>query len=202
MGMTPVRNSLTVDAPQDGLSIEQFLAFTESRPDEERWELIEGVPVMNPSPVRKHQRIAGNIDALLLAEKDRLGASWLPMLGVGTVVPASPNSLPRPDVYVQESGEADDSHITDDASVIFELLSRSNRGSDRDWRHKVHSSVPNCQHYVTIATKSVRVTVHDRSSNWEARVIVGRSANLDLPALGASLRLADIYRWTPLATSA
>ena len=202
MGMTPVRDSETVDAPQDGLSIEQFLAFTESRPDEEWWELIEGVPVMNPSPVRKHQLITSNVVNRLMIEKDRLGATWLPMLGVGTVVPASPNSLPRPDVYVQESGEVDDSHTTDDAIVIFEVLSRSNRRSDRDWRHKVYSSVPNCQHYVTIATQSVRVTVHDRSSNWEERVIVGLSANLALPALGVSLRLADIYRWTPLATSA
>ncbi len=202
MGMTPVRSRPSVDNPGMGLTIDQFLAFSESRPDEERWELIEGVPVMNPSPVRKHQLIASNIVNRLMIEKDQLGASWLPMLGVGTVVPASPNSLPRPDVYVQESGEADDSHITDDAIVIFEVLSRSNRRPDREWRHKVYSSIPNCQHYVTIATKSVRVTVHDQSSNWVERVIVGLDASLALPALGVSVRLADIYRWTPLATSA
>ena len=189
-------------ASESGLSVEQFLAFTESRPDEERWELIEGVPIMNASPVRKHQLIASNIVNRLLMEKERLGASWLPMLGVGTVVPASPNSLPRPDVYVQESGLADDSHVTEDAIVIFEVLSRSNRRADREWRHRVYSSVPNCQHYVTISTKSVRVTVHDRTSKWAERVIVGLDASLDLPALGVSLRLADIYRWTPLAASA
>ena len=195
------KSAAKLPPPESGLTIEQFLSFTQSRPDEENWELIEGVPVMNPSPVRKHQRIAGNIDALLIAEKERLGAAWLPMLGVGTVVPASPNSLPRPDVYVQEHGHADDSHVTDDAIVIFEVLSRSNRKSDREWRHRVFSSVPNCKHNVTVSTKSVRVTVHDRSNGWAERVLVGLAATLELAALGVSLRLSDIYRWTPLGVA-
>ncbi len=185
--------------PSSGLSIEQFLAFTESRPNEERWELIEGGPVKNASLTRMHQLIAGNIVGVLLREKERLDAAWLPMLGVGTVVPASPNSLPRPDVYVQEGGLADFSHTTDDALVIFEVLSRSNRKVDREWRHRVYASVPNCRHYVTVSTKSVRVTVHDRDTAWAERTIVGVTAAFDLPALGVSLRLADIYRWTPLA---
>jgi len=30
-------------APQQQMTIEEFLAFTDTRPDEERWELIEGV---------------------------------------------------------------------------------------------------------------------------------------------------------------
>lgn len=37
-----------------GLTIEEFLAFTRKRPDGERWELIEGQPVLNPSPVTLH----------------------------------------------------------------------------------------------------------------------------------------------------
>ena len=32
------------------MTVEDFLAFTRSRPDEERWELIEGRPVMQASP--------------------------------------------------------------------------------------------------------------------------------------------------------
>ena len=42
-------------APEDQLTIEEFLAFTDTRPDGERWELIEGVAIMNPSPVEFHQ---------------------------------------------------------------------------------------------------------------------------------------------------
>jgi hypothetical protein len=37
------------------MTIEEFLAFTDTRPQEERWVLIEGVPVMNASPVGHRQ---------------------------------------------------------------------------------------------------------------------------------------------------
>jgi hypothetical protein len=41
-----------------------------SRPDEEHWELIEGVPMMMAAPNRRHQRIASNhaADELVLPE--------------------------------------------------------------------------------------------------------------------------------------
>ncbi len=69
------------------MTIEEFLAFTETRPEEERWELIEGVAVLNPSPVDHHQVVVANIGTCLMAHKQRTGASWLPMPGVGTRVP-------------------------------------------------------------------------------------------------------------------
>lgn len=190
----PARRSL---APENQMTIEEFLAFAETRPQEERWELIEGAPVLNPSPVRMHQLIAGNIAAFLLGEKERVGAQWLPMLGVGTEVPISPQSLPKPDVYVQEDGEADMSHVTGDAIVIFEILSRSNSKADQAWRWRVYSSVPNCRHYVTVSLKAAEVTVYDHATQWAARTMTGLASNADLPAIGVSLPLARIYRWTP-----
>ena len=39
-----------------GLSIETFRAFYESRPDEEHWELIEGVAMMMAPATKAHQR--------------------------------------------------------------------------------------------------------------------------------------------------
>jgi len=29
---------------------EEFFAFLETRPDGEKWELIDGVPILNPTP--------------------------------------------------------------------------------------------------------------------------------------------------------
>ena len=58
-------------APEQQMTIEEFLAFTDTRPEEERWELIEGVPVLNPSPIDYHQMIVSNIVAYLIAHKRR-----------------------------------------------------------------------------------------------------------------------------------
>ena len=183
--------------PHDQMTIREFLAFTKSRPDEERWELIEGVPVLNASPVNVHQIIVLNISNVLMNGKARTGALWVPSLGIGTLVPISPRSLPQPDLFVQE-GPATWEHTTGDALVIFEVLSRSNTKADRDWRRRVYASVPNCQHYVTVSMKSPEVTAFDRATDWKPRPLKGLTASLDLAALGLGIPLADIYRYTPL----
>jgi len=184
-------------APEQQLTIEEFLAFADTRPQEERWELIEGVAVMNPSPVEHHQMIVSNIVAHLIAHKLRTGAPWFPMVGVGTRVPVSPRSLPQPDVFVKQ-GTATDRPVTDDALVLFEVLSKSNTKADQTWRRKVYASVPNCQHYVTVSLKAVEVVVHDRSDNWQRRDMTRLEQALELPAIGVAIPVADIYRWTPL----
>ncbi len=40
------------------MTIEEFYAFTDGRPDNEKWELIDGEPVLHASPSPFHQRIA------------------------------------------------------------------------------------------------------------------------------------------------
>src|SRR5260221_6672766 len=57
------------------LSLELFRGFLEGRPDEERWELIDGVAVMMAPPTLSHQRIASNLQRLLTDALDRRDAT-------------------------------------------------------------------------------------------------------------------------------
>ena len=186
--------------PDEQMTIDEFLAFADTRPREERWELIEGVPVLNPSPVQIHQLVAANIVSFLLQHKERTGAAWVPLLGVGMHVPVSPNSLPQPDVYVQ-AGAALDTPVTDDALVIFEVLSKSNTKADQAWRRRVYASVPICQHYVPVSLKASVVQAFDRATGWRERRLTSLDDSLELPALAVSMPLRAIYRWTPLGGS-
>ena len=184
-------------AEADQMTVEEFLAFYDSRPDGERWELIEGQPFMSPSPTEWHQVIAGNLIMTLGTNKLSTGASWVPMLGIGTRVPVSPNSLPQPDVFVK-SGAPSGASVTDDALIIFEVLSKSNTKSDQAWRKRVYASVPNCQHYVTISTKTQEATRYDRADGWLGETMAGPKTILSLPAIDVKIPLSDIYRWTSI----
>lgn len=184
-------------AEADQMTIEEFLAFTEARPDGERWELIEGMAVMNPSPTDWHQLICLNIARALIAAKDASDARWMPLLGIGTRVPVSPRSLPQPDIFVKE-GRLEGTSITDDALVIFEVLSRSNTKADQAWRRHVYASVPNCQHYVTVSTKEARVVRYDRADGWAGETMEGLEDTLAIAAIRVEMKLRDSYRWTPI----
>jgi Uma2 family endonuclease len=120
-------------------------------------------------------------------------------MGVGTRVPLSPNSLPQPDLQVKQ-GPPTDRSVTGDSLVLFEVLSRSNTRADQAWRRRVYASVPNCQHYVTVAQGKVEVTRYDRADGWSGTTLTGLGDKLNLLALGVgvAIPLAEIYRWTPL----
>jgi len=185
-------------APEEMMTIEEFLAFTDTRPDDERWELIEGAPIMQASPTDIHQTIAGNISAVLCAEKRRLQAPWHALLGIGTRVPISPKSLPLPDVMVKEHPATGDC-VSDDGLALFEVFAKSSTKADRRWRLGVYRSVPNCQRYVTAEQTFVRVVRYDRATDWKPVPLESLEQQLDLPALGAVVPLAEIYWDTPLA---
>jgi hypothetical protein len=106
-------------------------------------------------------------------------------------------SLPQPDIMVLER-PATSEPVSDEALVLFEVLSPSNRKGDQAWRRKVYASVPNCQHYVTVSLEAVEVIAYDRASRWNGRSLTTLAEALALPALGLSIPVADIYRWTPL----
>jgi hypothetical protein len=60
--------------PEQQMTIAEFLALKASRPDGERWELIEGAAVLSPSPVQIHQMVVTNISSFPLAHKERTEA--------------------------------------------------------------------------------------------------------------------------------
>ena len=118
-------------APEQQLTIEEFLAFTDTRPDEERWELIEGVAVLNPSPVEHHQ--IGSREHCHVPD-DAQAANRCELAG------DAGRGHPRSDLAAQPaaagrlregSGATTDLPVTEDALVLFEVLSRSNTKADQ-----------------------------------------------------------------------
>ena len=80
------------------MTVEEFYAFTDTRPDEEKWELIGGELVLNAAPSRMHQWIIRNVVLALGFRERELNAPWavLPELGVRV----SDKDRPEPDVLV------------------------------------------------------------------------------------------------------
>ena len=59
-------NVNTPSQPFSGtMDVDEFMAFLETRPDNEHWELIEGVAVMMAPPSYAQRRIAHNLSELL-----------------------------------------------------------------------------------------------------------------------------------------
>ena len=80
------------------MTVEEFYAFTDTRPDEEKWELIDGEPVLNASPSPLHQWIVGNLIVALGGRARGSHAEWAVLPGLGVRV--SDINRPEPDVLI------------------------------------------------------------------------------------------------------
>lgn len=172
------------------LTADEFYAFTESRPDGEKWELIEGKPVLSPSASFKHQTIVGN---LIFALRLRRTGEWIANPGIGVKI--AETNIPIPDVLVRPATLLEDWKC-DDIIVAFEVLSPSTADHDLRWKRKVYSELTSLQHYVVVAQDEAEIVIFDRANGFAERRIEGLDKQLDLPALGIAIPLTDIYRDT------
>jgi Uma2 family endonuclease len=175
------------------MTVDEFYAFTDTRPDEEKWELIEGEPVLNASPSPLHQLIVMNVAFTLMARQREIKAPWrvLPDLGVRV----SEKNRPQPDVLVLPSehpldGRRDLTNVV----VLFEVLSPSTEDRDLGWKRKAYASLASLTHYIVISQGAVEVRVFARDDKFEGRKIQA----IELRTLGVSLPMAEIYRDTGL----
>jgi Uma2 family endonuclease len=177
------------------MTVEEFYAFTDARPDEEKWELIDGEPVLNASPSPIHQWIVGNLLIALGNRAREGGATWAALPGLG--VRLSDINRPEPDVLiVPRASLSVDPTGRDRKEVIvaFEILSPSTEERDLRWKRTAYTSLPSLTHYVVIAQDSVEVVVFAREANFSERRLRSSGESLELTALEISLPLSEIYR--------
>jgi Uma2 family endonuclease len=181
------------------MTVEEYFAFTDTRPDNEKWELIDGEPILNASPSALHQKILLNLIFLLGAIERQRTQSWEAIPGIGVRV--SDTSLPEPDLFILPAGTIRSnpySRETRDVLAAVEILSPSTVERDLRWKRTAYTSLPSLTHYVVIAQDAVDVVVFARETGFAERHFRSLSEALELPALGIALLLAEIYRDTGL----
>jgi Uma2 family endonuclease len=181
------------------MTVGEFYAFTDTRPDEEKWELIDGEPILNAAPSPLHQWIVRNVILALGFRERELNAPWavLPELGVRV----SDKDRPEPDVLVIPSDHRTlDPRARDASAVIvaFEVLSPSTEGRDLRWKRAAYTSLPSLTHYIVIAQDAVEVIVFARDDDFAEQRIRSLDKTIELRSLGVSLPVAEIYRDTGL----
>jgi Uma2 family endonuclease len=179
------------------LSVGSFRAWLASRPDEEHWELIEGVPMMMTPPNRRHQRIASNLEKLLNDALKRHNPVLTAYQDIGVNIVSTVPYDPEPDVTVIREDENPDPRYAERFYLVAEVLSESDKGiieSKRD----IYRAHPSCTCILLIRQDRLEITVDSRAGNgWRSQMLHG-SDELILPEFGLMCPVGDVYRDTPL----
>jgi Uma2 family endonuclease len=183
------------------LSIEAFRAFTASRPEEERWELIDGAAVMMTPPTKAHQRIASNLESPLLnALEDRApNLTAYQRLGVN-LGPTVQHYDPEPDVVITDAdtGPNADERYAERFYLAAEVVSASDKVLVEAKRaiYRLHET---CKYILIVQQDRYEVWLDVRTSTgWQQQVLTSPDDLLVLPEFGLRCKVSDLYRGTAL----
>jgi Uma2 family endonuclease len=180
-------------------TVEEYLAFIASRPEEERWQLIDGVAMMMPPPTVRHQVIASNLAFELNAYFRQHRRNLRAVQETGLMVPDVASFRPEADVAVLDRSADVDTLYADSFYLVAEILSDSNTDEDVAAKSRRYIQHPQNLYFLLIEQKRVRVEVRARATNWESVVLEAVGAVLELPEWGFRMPLAALYDGTPLA---
>jgi Uma2 family endonuclease len=190
------------------LSVATFRGWVESRPDEEHWELIDGVPTMMAPPTHDHQRIASNLEGLLNDAIKRLPRSPRPRraayqrIGVN-LGPVIEDYDPEPDVAVVDIAATGTQRHADRFYLVAEVVSSSDE-TKIESKREVYKRHPDCECVLVIRQDRYEVIVDLRQEGvWGRETYTALHDRLHLPAFGLQCSLNDIYEDTigPHATA-
>ena len=185
-------------ATAEPLSIEAFRDWLESRPGEEHWELIAGVPTMMAPTTKVHQRIVRNLDILLNNALEAHRPTLFAYQRVGlNLASVAPDYDPEPDVVVVDAGN-DQERYSDRFYLAAEVVSRSDRKTVESKR-EIYKRHPDCRCVLVIQQSRIGVDVALMTDGaWAGRRLTEPGDELVLDEFGLRCTLADIYRGTSL----
>jgi Uma2 family endonuclease len=183
------------------LSRKAFRAFTASRPDEERWELVDGVAVMMTPPTKAHQRIASNLETLLLnaLEGHAPHLTAYQRLGVN-LGPEAEHYDPEPDVIVidAEIGPEIDERYADRFYLAAEVVSSSDR-TFVEAKREIYRQHEACKCVLVVQQNQFEVSVDLRTDSGSKQQLLSKPDDLLVLAdFGLRCALSDLYRGTAL----
>jgi Uma2 family endonuclease len=178
------------------LNVASFRAWLRSRPDEEHWQLIEGIPMMMAPPNRRHQRIVSNLESLLNTALKRHAPAFAAYHDIGVNIVSTVPYDPEPDVAVIREDENPDPRYADRFYLVAEVLSDSDKDII-DGKRDIYRAQPSCTCVLLIRQDRPEIIVDRRiGEGWRSQVLHDAD-ELALPEFGFQCPVRDVYRDTP-----
>ena len=181
------------------LTMEQFHAFRDDRPKEEKWELIDGVPMMMPPPTVVHIRIARNLETLLNSRLEAARPAWQADREVGVWLKNDEKYNPEPDVTVIDTAVALGQIYVQRFYFVAEVLSESDKKTVLEAKLRYYQEHESNRCVLFVRQDRIGAVQYDRQErSWRRRTLARPGSALTFPDIGTVGRLGDLYKFTPL----
>ena len=179
------------------MDLADFEDFELNRPEDEKWELINGRVVRSMVGARlDHARIIQNINFALRSHIRARGLPCETFTESAWLKERFQKLAAFPDVMVRCGPMEPDAPSLDDPVILIEVVSPSSRGRDRGDKASAYMRLASARHVCFIDRDRVLIDGFDRhGEGWVPRRPIERlDENFELDALEFSMPVAEIYR--------
>jgi Uma2 family endonuclease len=188
----------------------EFRRFQARRPDHERWELVNGVPVIMVPPTLAHNHIASNLQRLLNEALAKHNPARIALqrsgIELGDDAGLGKHYRPEPDVVVLDSQFQRGQRFVYRAYLLAEVVSDTDNeplpGTREPWievKRRLYLAHPFCDAVVLIEPDRIEVKLDLRMGDrWVASKLTRPDERMVIPSCGVECRVADLYAGTPV----
>lgn len=174
---------------REPMTKQAFLAWEEGQ--ELKWEYDGFGPVAMTGVSIAHATIHGNA---ITALNTRLRGGPCRAYGSDLKIEAGDNSVRYPDVLVSRTRQPGTDRIAAEPVVVFEILSPTTSRTDRIIKAREYGATPSIQRYVILEQSAQAATVFTHMLGVWASIVLDGDAVLDMPEIGISVPLAELYQ--------
>lgn len=178
------------------MTIDAFLDWETEQ--ERKWEFDGFAPIAMTGGTLGHARIQRN---LMNALTDRLRGRPCEPLGPDVKIEVA-GSIRYPDALVVCSPQSDKRSVAENPVVVFEIVSPSSSRIDRFVKAREYGGTASIQRYVIVEQTSQSATVFTRMNGIWASTIRDGEDELDMPEIGISVPLSELYTGVQLTDDA
>lgn len=198
---------MTVAQKQPKWTVDEFFAWNEVQG--EKYELIDGVPVLKSAPVpvmlpgataplmmtganRRHNHTSANLLQLI---GNQLRGSPCNVFVNDAAVRTGPNQIRFPDLVVDCGTALDDGFAFENPRLVAEILSPSTETFDLAGKITEYWQIATIAHVLIVDPEKFRAQLHTRRAGEAPTVRIFSQGDdvIDIPEVGVALRLADIF---------
>jgi Uma2 family endonuclease len=179
-----------------GMSEEEYLDF--ERESETKHEFLNGYIYAMAGASRKHNLLCVSTTSILYNQLlDKPCEIYPSDMRVKAVASDKLYTYPDISIVCGEPQLADEKYdILLNPTVIIEVLSPTTEAYDRGKKFQIYRELTSLREYLLISQASARIEHYLLQDNgkWELTDARGLEASLELPSIGCTLALADVYR--------
>ncbi len=175
-------------AMHNPVKLDEFRAWEERQ--DVRYEFDGFQPVAMTGGTIAHDQITFDLRSALAA---RLAGTPCRALGPNVKIIAD-GRVRYPDAIVVYGPIAPTATVAVDPVIVFEVLSEGSSETDLIDKNREYRATPSIQRYVVLQqTHKAAIVFLRREDGWLSEIVSGEDAGLDLPEIGISVRLHEVY---------